>query len=218
MPGGKAGCGPSCIMFKEKDAETEVLARGKCHDGHRERMRQRYETTSLVGFHPHEVLELLLFDVIRRANTNGMAHAMLAARRDSLADVLSDPPDVHGIGDKAKEHLRALNTHTNDLLAEALTGPVGKSQLFTVATWHLRRHPDHVLLLLTDEEDHFINLELLPPTNVAAALRHRLSELPQNQIAHIAMRYRLDARTDLPMSDRIGMILLLNETWQGTWL
>jgi DNA repair protein RadC len=46
------------------------------HDGHRERMRQRYVNGGLSGFAPHEMLELLLFFAIPRKNVNSLAHSL----------------------------------------------------------------------------------------------------------------------------------------------
>ena len=48
------------------------------HEGHRERMRARYRTAGLKGFHDHEVLELLLYYCYPRGDTNPRAHEMLA--------------------------------------------------------------------------------------------------------------------------------------------
>ncbi|MBR4626686.1 MAG: hypothetical protein IKO47_03115 [Ruminococcus sp.] len=47
------------------------------HSGHRERLRRRFRETGLAGFNDHEILELLLFYSIPRANTNPAAHSLL---------------------------------------------------------------------------------------------------------------------------------------------
>jgi DNA repair protein RadC len=49
-----------------------------CHDGHRERMRNRLrESKNLDSFAEHEILEMLLFYVYPRCNTNEIAHKIL---------------------------------------------------------------------------------------------------------------------------------------------
>lgn len=58
------------------------------HEGHRERMRQRFQGSGLSGFAPHEVLEMLLFYAIPRKNVNPIAHRLLK-RFGSLNAVLS---------------------------------------------------------------------------------------------------------------------------------
>lgn len=47
------------------------------HTGHRERFRQRFIKTDGIGFHEHEIFELLLFYTIPRANTNETAHRII---------------------------------------------------------------------------------------------------------------------------------------------
>jgi DNA repair protein RadC len=74
------------------------------HEGHRERMRKRFCQEGLDNFSQHEVLELLLYYVIPRKNTNLVAHD-LVKRFGSLAQVLEAPMDelekVDGIGPNA---------------------------------------------------------------------------------------------------------------------
>lgn len=74
------------------------------HDGHRERMRQRYLKNGVDNLAEHEVLELLLYYAIPRRDTNEEAHALME-RYDSLSGVLSAPIEdlqkVKGIGENA---------------------------------------------------------------------------------------------------------------------
>lgn len=74
------------------------------HDGHREKMRQRYLKGGLEPFADHEALELLLYYAIPRRDTNPIAHALME-RYGSLPAVLSAPVEdlqkVEGIGESA---------------------------------------------------------------------------------------------------------------------
>jgi DNA repair protein RadC len=47
------------------------------HQGHRERLRMRYEREGLKHFQPHEVLELVLTYSIPRINVNPIAHRLI---------------------------------------------------------------------------------------------------------------------------------------------
>ena len=71
------------------------------HDGHRERLRNRFLTQGLSGFEPVNVLELLLFFSHKRCDTNEIAHRLLE-RFGSFSGVLNAPYDalcqVEGIG------------------------------------------------------------------------------------------------------------------------
>ena len=60
------------------------------HDGHREKMRQRFLKGGLEPFADHEALELLLYYAIPRRDTNPIAHALME-RYGSLRAVLSAP-------------------------------------------------------------------------------------------------------------------------------
>jgi DNA repair protein RadC len=62
------------------------------HDGHRNRIRERFIREDLDGFEPHVVLELLLFYSIARADTNPIAHRLID-RFGSLSGVLEAPYD-----------------------------------------------------------------------------------------------------------------------------
>ena len=47
------------------------------HVGHRDRMRERFLLAGPDGFADHELLEMLLYGVIPRGNTNEIAHRLL---------------------------------------------------------------------------------------------------------------------------------------------
>ena len=63
------------------------------HDGHRERLRQRFLREGLDGFAPVNVLELLLFFTNARRDTNEIAHRLLE-RFGSFSGVLDAPYDA----------------------------------------------------------------------------------------------------------------------------
>lgn len=69
------------------------------HDGHRERMRNKYINKGIDIFEQHEILEMLLFYAIPRKNTNDIAHELLEAC-GSLSAVFDAPIDIlmrHGL-------------------------------------------------------------------------------------------------------------------------
>ena len=47
------------------------------HEGHRERLKNRFLSGGLDNFEPHNILELLLFYSIPRQDTNEIAHALI---------------------------------------------------------------------------------------------------------------------------------------------
>jgi DNA repair protein RadC len=70
-------------------------------EGHRKRLRERFDRSGLDGFHDHEVLELLLSFVIPRKDVKPLAKDLLH-QFGGLAAVLDAPPEslqeVPGIG------------------------------------------------------------------------------------------------------------------------
>lgn len=78
------------------------------HNGHRDRLRQRFLQEGLDNFTEFQVLEMLLFYCIPRIDTNQLAHT-LVEEFGSLQQVLEAPPEalakVPGIGPSAATFL-----------------------------------------------------------------------------------------------------------------
>ena len=81
------------------------------HDGHRERLKNRFLAEGLDGFTDIQALELLLFYCIPRKDTNELAHRLLD-RFGSLSQVLETKPEdlmtVEGIGQNAATFLNLI--------------------------------------------------------------------------------------------------------------
>ena len=81
------------------------------HDGHRDRLRERFLTEGLDHFTEVQVLELLLFYCIPRKDTNELAHRLLD-RFGSLSQVLEtkveDLEQIDGIGHNAAVYLSLI--------------------------------------------------------------------------------------------------------------
>ncbi|MBQ5801995.1 MAG: hypothetical protein IIW27_03070 [Clostridia bacterium] len=87
------------------------------HEGHRARMMRKLITDSAV-LTDCELLEIALYQAIPRANTNPLAHELLA-RFGNLQAVFSAPPEelilVRGMGEKAVQILLVLGEMFNRL-------------------------------------------------------------------------------------------------------
>ncbi len=81
------------------------------HQGHRQRLREKFISTGLDPFLDHEVLELLLTYVIARKDTKPLAWALLK-KFGTLADILDATPQqlvqVPGIGPNAAHFLKLI--------------------------------------------------------------------------------------------------------------
>lgn len=81
------------------------------HDGHRDRLRDRFRSEGLDNFTDVQVLELLLFYCIPRQDTNALAHKLID-QFGSLPQVLETGPEelkkVKGIGENAATFLNMI--------------------------------------------------------------------------------------------------------------
>lgn len=79
--------------------------------GHRDRMRRRFRDHGADGLADYELLELILFASIKRADTKPIAKALLA-RFGSFAGVLAAPRarllEVKGVGERVADDLKLL--------------------------------------------------------------------------------------------------------------
>lgn len=82
------------------------------HEGHRQRVRQRYLDEGLDGFKEHEALEMLLFYCLARKDTNDLAHRLLEEFGSLPAVMCATPAQlsaVSGIGENAAVFLSFIN-------------------------------------------------------------------------------------------------------------
>ncbi|MBQ8603683.1 MAG: DNA repair protein RadC [Oscillospiraceae bacterium] len=78
------------------------------HDGHRQRLKDRFLSQGLSGFEDHNILELLLFYSIPRSDTNEIAHRLLNEFK-TLSGVFEAP-----IEDLCK--IKGVSMHTATLI------------------------------------------------------------------------------------------------------
>ena len=127
------------------------------HDGHRQRLKERFEKDGLDGFEPHQVMELLLFYCIPRKDTNDIAHELID-RFGSVEGVLEAPvtelKKVPGMGDASANFIRFLHEfdryrqdHHND--RPVILNTVEQCGNFLVPKFHNRRN-EMVFLLCLD--------------------------------------------------------------------
>ncbi len=137
------------------------------HAGHRSRLRTRYKRCGFDDFEEHEVLELLLFHSIPRANTNPIAHNLLN-RFKSLYAVLNASEDalceVTGVGPASAALIRSVA----DSARAAKLKEIGSEPLTSweklymyVTEWFLGKAPGTVAVILMDKSRRIITVRTL---------------------------------------------------------
>lgn len=129
------------------------------HAGHRRRMLKKFGEHGIDVFSEHEKLEVLLYLMIPRKNTNPIAHFLLN-KFGTLKSLLSAPPDelqkVEGIGKNAALQLRFFGAVTNHLNGKQMSAFDNLSTTDKVKEYckkHFKEKSSEVFtLLLLDEK------------------------------------------------------------------
>jgi DNA repair protein RadC len=164
-------------------------------EGHRQRLRDRFNTSGLGAFEDHEVLELLLTFAVPRKDVKPIAHALLE-RLGSLSNVLDAPTaelvKVGGVGETGatllhlmpgltRRYLRDRWGHKPQLNTREELGRFVVDELATanneVFLLVLLTHENHVLRSLPLHEGSLASAPVYPRLVVEAALRHHAAKV-----------------------------------------
>jgi DNA repair protein RadC len=98
--------------FQDSEAKANFL-------GHRERLRERFRESGPEALPDYELLEMVLFRAVRRADTKPIAKNLIA-RFGSFAEVISAPPErlmeVDGVGEVITIELKLIRAAALRLL------------------------------------------------------------------------------------------------------
>ncbi|MEG1774299.1 MAG: DNA repair protein RadC [Oscillospiraceae bacterium] len=159
------------------------------HDGHRQRLRERVLREGIESVEPHVALEYLLFHTVARADTNPIAHRLIA-RFGSFSGVLEAPYEelmkVEGVGPASAAFLQMIPSLSRRYLSDKFkVGEVLDSAEKLVRFFvpqFVGRNNEAFLVACLDKKRKLIHCELLmegSPDSVPIDLR---------RIVEIAMR------------------------------
>ncbi|MCT7375744.1 RadC family protein [Chelativorans salis] len=108
-----------------KEPKAVKASQKKHYEGHRERLRQRFAEAGSDALSDYELLEMMLFRSVPRADTKVPAKALLE-RFGSIGEVLGAPEhrlkEVTGIGDAAARDLKLVAALTQRMLRAEVRG------------------------------------------------------------------------------------------------
>ncbi len=108
--------------MKKPTKDNEATKEDNIHAAHRERVRKKVLKNGFGYMENHELLELILFYSIPRADTNPLAHKLLK-RFGSLLDIVSSRIEelktVYGVGDETAIYLSAIGELYRRTISEA---------------------------------------------------------------------------------------------------
>ena len=150
-------------------------AKENIHKDHRKRLRARYEKYGLASFEEHNILELLLFHSIPRADTNGIAHELINTF-GSLYDVLCAPYDallqVKGVGPASASLIRNVADIAREAnLRKIASAPIDDfPHLVIYATeWFMGKAAGVVAVILLDDKNRIVHTEALSSSHTIRA-------------------------------------------------
>ncbi|WP_310183757.1 DNA repair protein RadC [Mesorhizobium sp. BE184] len=111
------------MLDKNKTGRDDAEGGRPHYLGHRDRLRERFSAAGHAALPDYELLELLLFRLIPRADTKPVAKALLA-RFGTLAEVLGAPEtllrEVKGIGPAVALDLKVIAAASHRMLRSEL--------------------------------------------------------------------------------------------------
>lgn len=138
---------------------------GTEHEGHRQRMKERFLVNGLDGFSDHEVLELLLFYAIPYRDTNPLAHELVRQFGNWMQVVNADYRDlvtVPGVTPHVASLLTLVGQAAAKYYRDTVAGDVvqlydTEMMIDYLIPWFLGEKNESVVLLSLDNKRKVLN-------------------------------------------------------------
>ena len=161
------------------------------HDGHRQRMKERFRGHGLDNFNDINALELLLFYAAPRRDTNALAHALLDRFGSFSAVLEADEQEllaVPGVGENAVTLLRLIPAVSRRYLLDKSPADEPVNSAEAAGRYFLPKFmyetDEVVYALLLDSRGRPIHCEALSRGTVDAA------EINARKLAELALQHR----------------------------
>lgn len=138
------------------------------HDGHRQRLKDRFANGGEEALPDYELLELVLFRAIPRQDTKPLAKALLERFNDSFAEIVNAPPErlkeVRGVGDSVVHQLKLVRAAALRFMkAEIKERPVFSSWETVLAYCHAKmalEAKEQFFILFLDKKNRLIKEDM----------------------------------------------------------
>ena len=191
------------------------------HKHHRERMRARYENEGLDSFSDHEILEFLLYYVIKYMNTNQQGHSLIEEFKgfNSVLDASIDElSGVSGIGESSALFLKVIRAVIGRYVNEKIHYQRVFKDMESIGEFCVEEYrnitSETVSVLLIDGYDKLIGFIKLEDCDWrdTAMMAYRLSELVfrYNAISFVVARNSPDGNVT-PDDEEGDSILILEQ-------
>lgn len=163
------------------------------HDGHRQRVYDRFRKEGLDSFSPHNVLEMLLFYSIPRADTNEIAHSLIE-RFGSLAAVFDAPESelvkVTGVGERSAVLIKMIpqlsRYYMTDKTADVIINSSRQAGEYLLPRY-VGRTVETVMVVCLDNKGKVINTTIVHEGNI------NVSEVSVQAVASVALQSKASA-------------------------
>lgn len=195
------------------------------HSGHRGRMLDKFSENGIKVFSEHEILEVLLYFMLPRVNTNDIAHDLINSF-GSLKTVLSSPVGeltrVNGIGDKTARQLRfvgALIKHINRSQAAAYNRRIAAENIVELCSGLFNDKIDEsISLVLLDEKSTFLNTHKIisgKPENAVVDYRGLVERIMSYNCRRVVIVQKRDGGRSTPADDDFRFTREIDEVLSG---
>ncbi len=160
-----------------KNSENGINHSNDClHHGHRERMRKKISEGYVQSFTDVELLEVLLFGVIKRQNTNIIAHLLLEKYGTPKAVFEADPSlitELDGLGASSSCFFTLLKEINRRIMLDKGTPEKYFPSIEKIGQFFIKRFKgiseERVMLLMLDNKNAFIDCKTLSEGTLSSA-------------------------------------------------
>ncbi|MBR6594458.1 MAG: DNA repair protein RadC [Clostridia bacterium] len=145
------------------------------HNGHRQRVLDRFRKEGIDGFSPHNILEMVLFYSIPRMDTNEIAHRLID-RFGSVAGVFDAPESellkVDGIGERSAAFLKMIPQLARYYMTEKAEDKIITSSRDAgeyLLPRYIGRTTEAVMVICLDNKNKVISTQVVHEGNVNTA-------------------------------------------------